>query len=344
MKWKGIYACPNCGGRDMEPLQLLRGPMATVDDWDGSYRCYECGHVAVPLFFESAEEWVLFRQSKTKNLPEQEEAGFTHIPIIPVDTRPLIGQTGFDIPFIKIVDVVTVEWDGKGFQRTAYSARFERYWRAISGTRYNCKQIMLMDLAGIAFGKPNFKAMRQLVKKNYEVWLDIGIASEQDLFDSFSLEAHKALADTSTVCTPQLFKDIYELSDRCIPCIHLADEVVWGKPQPRLKSLEATVQYLTDIGYKEIAVMDLKRLGKRSGVSTQLLERLQSIDASFSIGGGVLESDLERIKAAGMLAAFIEPFTPIISDLIDNGGDKIAADAPSSSLVARKSPKHLPTD
>jgi uncharacterized protein related to proFAR isomerase len=344
MKWKGIYACPNCGGRDMEPLQLLRGPMATVDDWDGSYRCFECGHVAVPLFFETAEEWVLFRQSKKKNLPEQEESGFINIPIVPVDTRPLIGQTGFDVPFIKIVDVVTVEWDGKGFQRTDYSARFDRYWRAISGTRYNCKQIMLMDLAGIAFGKPNFKAMRQLVKNNYEVWLDIGIASEQDLFDSFSLEAHKALADTSTICSPRLFKDIYELSDRCIPCIHLADEVVWGKPQPRLTGLEATVRYLTDIGYKEIAVMDLKRLGKRNGVSMQLMERLQAMEASFLIGGGVLESDLERIKASGMVAAFIEPFTPIIKDIIDSGEDKVAADAPSSSPVARKSPRYLPTD
>ncbi len=344
MKWKGVYACPNCGGRDMEPLQLVRGPMATVDDWDGSYKCYECGHVAVPLFFESAEEWVLFRQSKKRNVVEQEESGFVHIPIVPVDTRPLVGQTGFDVPFVKIVDVVTVEWDGKKFQRTGYSARFNRYWDAICGTRYNCKQIMLMDLAGIAFGKPNFKAMRQLVKKNYDVWLDIGIASEQDLFDSFSLEAHKAMADTSTVSSPRLFKEIFELSDRCVPCIHLADEVVWGRPQPKLADLEATVRFLCDIGYKEIAVMDLKRLGKRNGVSTQLLDRLQSMDASFLVGGGVLESDLERIKAAGMVAALIEPFTPIISDLIDSGEDKVPTDAPSSAVVSRKSPKHLPTD
>ena len=328
----------------MEPLQLVRGPMATVDDWDGSYRCYECGHVAVPLFFESAEEWVLFRQSKKKNLPEKDEGGFVHIPIVPVDTRPLMSETGFDVPFIKVVEVVTVEWDGRKFQRTAYSARFDRYWRAITGTRYNCKQVMLMDLAGLAYGKPNFKAMRQLVKNKYEVWLDLGISSEQDLFDSFALEAHKALADTSTITTPRLFKEIYELSDRCVPCIHLADEVVWGKAQPKLASLEATVRYLRDVGYEEIAVMDLKRLGKRNGVSEQLLERLRSMEASFLIGGGVLESDLDRIKAAGLVAAFIEPFTPIISDLIDSGEDKVAADAPSSVRVSRMSAKRLPTD
>jgi len=343
MKWQGVYACPNCGGRDMEPLQLLRGPMATVDDWDGSYRCHECGRVAVPLFFESAEQWVLFRQSKKKNLPEPDESGFVHIPIVPVDTRPLMSQTGFDLPIIKVVEVVTVEWDGRGFQRTGYSARFDRYWRAISGTRYNCKQIMLMDLAGIAFGKPNFKAMRQLVKNKYEVWLDLGIASDQDLFDSFSLEAHKALADTSTVSSPRLFQDLFDLSDRCIPCIHLADNVVWGRSQPKLSSLEATVRYLTDIGFKEIAVMDLRRLGRRNGVSIQLLERLAAMEPSFLIGGGVLESDLDRIKAAGMAAAFIEPFTPIISDIIDSGEDKVAADAPSGSPVARKRPKYLPT-
>lgn len=344
MKWKGTYACPNCGGRDLEPLQLLRGPMATVDDWDGSYRCHECGRVAVPLFFEGAEDWVLFRQEKRRNLPEPEDEGFVHIPIVPVDTRPLMSQTGFDIPIIKVVEVVTVEWDGTGFQRTAYSARFDRYWRAISGTRYNCKQIMLMDLAGIANGKPNFKAMRQLVKNKYEVWLDLGISSDQDLFDSFSLEAHKALADTTTVSSPRLFKDLFDLSDRCVPCIHLEDKVVWRKPQSRLSSLEATVDFLTDIGYKEIAVMDLKRLGKRGGVSIELLERLAGMGPSFLIGGGVLESDLDRIKAAGLAAAFVEPFTPIISDIIGSGEDKVVADAPSPTAVTRKSPKYLATD
>jgi len=344
MKWKGIYACPKCGGRDLEPLQLLRGPMATVDDWDGSYKCWECGTKAVPLFFESAEEWVLFRQEKRKNLPQVEDPGFAHVPIVPVDTRPLMSQTGFDIPIFKVVEVVTVEWDGRRFQRTEYSAPFERYWRAISGTRYNCKQIMLMDLAGIANGKPNFKAMRDLVKNRYEVWLDLGIASEQDLFDAFSLEAYKALADTSTAGSPKLFQEIFELSDRCVPCIHLADEVVWGNPQPRLSGLEATVRFLTDIGFKEIAVLDLKRLGKRKGVSIELLERLATMEAKFLVGGGVLESDLHHMEAAGLAAAFVEPFTPIISDIIDSGDDKLPVDAPKSSPVSRKKAKYLATD
>jgi uncharacterized protein related to proFAR isomerase len=344
MKWKGIYACPHCGGRELEPLQLLRGPMATVDDWDGSYKCWECGKVAVPLFFESAEDWVLFRQEKKKNLPQAEETGFTHVPIVPVDTRPLMSQTGFDIPIFKVVEVVTVEWDGRGFQRTEYSAPFERYWRAISSTRYNCRQILLMDLAGIAYGRPNFKAMRELVKNKYDVWLDLGIASEQDLFDAFSLEAHKALADTSTAGSTKLFKEIYELSDRCVPCIHLADEVIWGRPQPRLSGLEATVSFLSDIGFKEIAVLDLKRLGKRKGVSLELLERLAAMDASFLVGGGVLESDLGHMKEAGLAAAFVEPFTPIISDIIESGDDKLAVDAPRTSPMKRKSPKYLATD
>jgi uncharacterized protein related to proFAR isomerase len=344
MKWKGIYACPNCGGRDLEPLQLLRGPMATVDDWDGSYKCWECGKVAVPLFFESAEDWVLFRQEKKKNLPQAEEEGFTHIPIVPVDTRPLMSQTGFDIPIFKVVEVVTVEWDGKGFQRTEYSAPFDRYWRAISGTRYNCRQIMMMDLAGISKGKPNFKAMRDLVKRKYEVWLDLGISSEQDLFDAFSLEAYKALADTSTAISPKLFKEIFELSDRCVPCVHLAEEVVWGSPQPKLRTLEATVRFLTDIGFHEIAVLDLKRLGRRKGVSLELIERLGTMEASFLVGGGVLESDLGHMKDAGLAAAFVEPFTPIISDIIDHGEDRLPVDAPKSSPVARKKSKYLATD
>lgn len=344
MVWKGIYACPNCGSRLLEPLQLMTGPIATVDDWDGSYRCHECGKVAVPLLFRTAEEWVLFRQSKKRNAPAQEESGFSHMPIVPVDTRPLGSQTGFDLPIFKVVEVVTVEWDGSTFQRTDYAAPFERYWRAISGTRYNCKQIMLMDLAGICEGKPNFKAMRDLVKNKYEVWLDLGIASEQDLFDAFSLEVHKALADTSTISSLRLFEEIFDLSDRCVPCVQLDGEVVWRIKQPGLRTLEQTVRALTDIGFKEIAVMDLRGLGKRKGVSEPLLERLEGLEAKFLVGGGVLESDLDRVQRAGMKGAFIEPFTPIISDIIEKGEDKVVADAPSTSPMARRSPKRLATD
>lgn len=344
MARRGIYACPNCGGRSIDPLQLVSGPMATVDDWDGSYRCLECGKVAVPLYFRNAEEWVLFRQSKSKNAPPAEEGGFAHIAIAPVDTRPLWSQTGFDLPLIKVVDVVTVEWSGGSFRRTDYAARFDRYWRAVSGTRYNCKQILLMDLAGICDGKPNFKAMRDLVKSKYEVWLDLGIENEQDLFDSFSLEAYKALADTSTSPSLKLFEEIYALSDRCVPCVQLADDVVWAKPQPRLRRLEDALDALQRIGFTEMAIMDLKGLGRRRGVSEELMSRLEGFKGHLYLGGGVVEGDLERMKKAGLAGAFIEPFTPVIKDILDKGEEKVAADAPSTTPVARKMPKYLATD
>jgi uncharacterized protein related to proFAR isomerase len=344
MVYKGIYCCPNCGSRSIEPLQLVSGPIATVDDWDGSYRCLECGKAAVPIFFQRAEDWVLFRQDMKGNVPQPEEAAFVHIPIVPVDTRSLLSQTGFDLPIFKVAEVVTVEWDGRTFQRTDYAAPFERYWLAISGTRYNCKQIMLMDLAGINAGRPNFKAMRDLVRKKYEVWLDVGISSEQDLFDAFSLEARKALADTSTVSSMDLFEELYQLSDQCVPCIQVFGDVVWGAKQPHYRTMEATVRALTGIGFKEIAVMDLSQLGKRKGFSSTLLERLEGLDAQMIVGGGVLESDLDRLREAGLAGAFIEPFTPIISDLISDEGEKVPADAPDAAPLARKRPRYLATD
>ncbi|MCU0861033.1 MAG: HisA/HisF-related TIM barrel protein, partial [Methanomassiliicoccales archaeon] len=273
-----------------------------------------------------------------------EEEGFAHIPIVPVDTRPLMSQTGFDLPLIKVVEVVTVEWGPSGFGRTGYAARFDRYWNAISGTRYSSKQILMMDLSGICNGKPNFKAMRDLVRSKYEVWLDLGIASEQDVFDAFSLEAHKALADTSTVPSIRLFEDIYALSDRCVPCVQVAGEVVWGGGGYRLRRLEDALDALERIGFTELAVMDLQALGRKRGVSEELMDRLQGFKPRIYLGGGVVESDLERMQRAGLAGAFVEPFTPIIRDLIDKDEDKVVADAPEEAIVARKAPRYLATD
>ncbi|MEM0449835.1 MAG: HisA/HisF-related TIM barrel protein [Methanomassiliicoccales archaeon] len=333
MPRQGLYACPYCGGRTLEPTQLISGPLVTVDNWDGSYRCLECRKVAVPLYFRSAEEWVLFRQERSRRASFEEERRFLHIPIVPVDTRQLLGQTGFDIPLIKVVEVVSVRWGKNGYERTNYAESFERYWRVVSGSRYQSQQIMLMDLAGISQGRPNFKVLRDLVKSKYEIWLDLGIRDIHDVFDAFSLEAYKALVATSVASSIHLFEEVYSISDRCVPLVQINNDVIWGKNGAGPKRLEDALDELKRLGFEEVALMDLSALGTNKGISEELIERAKGFVPQIYYGGGVLESDLECLKRHELAGAFLEPFTPIIKDLIVRDDPETISEAPTGDFT-----------
>ncbi|HVO77934.1 MAG TPA: TFIIB-type zinc ribbon-containing protein, partial [Methanomassiliicoccales archaeon] len=144
-----IYACPNCGGRDLVPKVLVGGPMAQLDENTGAYHCQECGRTAVPLSFNRVEEWISFRQQAMKRSEEErEKTGFLSIPILPVDTIPLLTIAGIDLPIAKTVEVVSIAWSGEKLERTDYHVVFERYWAAVAGKRYNATEVLMLDLAG----------------------------------------------------------------------------------------------------------------------------------------------------------------------------------------------------
>ena len=341
-----IYACPNCGGRDIVPTVLVGGPMAQLDENIGTYRCEECGRTAVPLAFARVEEWIAFRQQAMKRSEEErEKTGFLSIPILPIDTIPLASIAGIDLPIAKTVEVVSVRWNGGKLQRTDYHVAFDRYWAAVAGKRYNATEVLMLDLAGLNLARPNFAVMRELVRRKYDVWLDLGIRSDQDIFDAFSIEVSHALADTSTSSSLRLYKELYDLSDRCVPCIHFDKKVVWGTSRAGPPGLDETIKRLTDIGYEEIAVIDLPALGTHAGVSDEFLALLDGLDAEFIVGGGVVESDLDDLKARGFKGGLVDPYTPVIEDLIKTEpGSPAETRFPSPTAMTAKKPKHLATD
>jgi uncharacterized protein related to proFAR isomerase len=348
MKNRGpVYACPYCGSRNLERNMLVGGPLATVDNNDNTYTCRECKQRAVPLEFHSVEEWIFFKQSLSRAAESEERAArsFIQIPIVPVDTRALVSVGGIDMPLGKVAEVVSVEWADGSVRRGDYAAKFDRYWNAISGTRYNSSDILMMDLAGIVEGKPNFRVLRELAKKKYGVWLDLGIRSDQDIFDAFSVEIYRALADTSLASSMHHFEDLYALSDRCVPCIQVKGEVIWQKRLPGLTNLRDVINRLVAIGFDEIAVMDLNRLGTRKGVSTELMGGLEGMGDKILIGGGVVEADMKIIEEAGFSGAFIDPFTPVIKDIIGGQEPEKAPTAfPAMQPIHRPKKNYLTTD
>ncbi|HTY46572.1 MAG TPA: HisA/HisF-related TIM barrel protein [Methanomassiliicoccales archaeon] len=340
-----VYACQHCGSRDIVPKVLFGGPIAGVDNNDNTCRCNECGRTAVPLAFRTVEDWIAFRQEamqRSESSPIKE--GFLHIPMMPVDTTPLLSLGGIDVPIAKVAEVVSVGWNGKELARTEYHVTFERYYNAVSGTRYNAKDVLLLDLSGINEAKPNFRVMRELVRKKHEIWLDLGIRSEQDLFDAFSVEVSRAFASTSTMTTMKLYQELFELSDRCVPCIQVAGHVVWGKARAGPAELAEAARRLTSIGFEELAIIDLERIGTRKGASLEFLEAAKDLGVRTLIGGGVNEADLKNIEEMGFAGALIDPFTPVIADLFGEDGSPTIVAAPEADPKPVRKPRYLATD
>jgi uncharacterized protein related to proFAR isomerase len=328
-------------------MVLVGGPMAGVDNDDGTFRCRACGKKAVPLTFGSTEDWIHFRQSKIRGR-EQERARpeFSTVPILPVDTRPLLSVGGIDVPILKLAEVVDLRWDGSSMDRNDYHVSFDRYWRAVSGQRYNASDILLMDLSGVRNGKPNFRVLRELVKHKYDVWLDLGIRSEADLYDAFAIEISRALVDTSLCGSLKLYEELFALSDRCVPCIQVAnDDVIWKRANAGPGTIKGALETMKDIGFEEVAVIDVQRLGTKLGVTEAMLDQLEGAEVRVIVGGGVLESDLDLIKSKGLKGAFIDPFTPIIKDIVaEVGEDKEFVSSPATVTKRAKSGHYLATD
>jgi uncharacterized protein related to proFAR isomerase/DNA-directed RNA polymerase subunit RPC12/RpoP len=323
MTSKRISACPYCGSRDIEPGVIFGGPMAGVDNKDGSYICRTCGRKAIPLDFTTQAELREFKEDTMD--PSQPSTSFKHIPIVPVDTRPLLSLAGIDMPLGNVAEVVSVRWDGKKLVRTEYGAKFSKYWKAVSGQRYNASEVMMMDLAGIIDARPNFEVLRQLLKRKYNVWLEIGMRNEDDLFDAFAMGVSYAVAGSLCCRHLEMFSELFELSDKCIPCLYFDNGVVWERPGAGPRDMGEAIEALKKIGFEEMAIIDLPRLGTRSGYSEELVTEALGHSISLHVGGGITEKDFGSLEKMGVSGALVDPFTPVIADIIESPEGSAAA-------------------
>jgi uncharacterized protein related to proFAR isomerase/DNA-directed RNA polymerase subunit RPC12/RpoP len=336
MTTKRISACPYCGSREIEPEVIFGGPMAGVDNKDGSYICRQCGRKAVPLDFVNQTELRAFKEDTME--PAQASRSFMHIPIMPVDTRSFLSLAGIDIPLGNVAEVVSVKWNGAQLVRTEYTAKFSKYWKAVSGQRYNASEVMLMDLAGIMEARPNFEVLRQLLKRKYNVWLEIGMRNEDDLFDAFAMGVSYAVAGSLCCRHIEMFRELFELSDKCIPCLYLDKGVVWERPGAGPKDMGEAMEALKMIGFDEMAIIDLPRLGTRSGYSEELVTEALGHGISLHVGGGITERDFESLERMGVAGALVDPFTPVIADIIESPGGSAAA-----TITSMPTRVHSPT-
>jgi len=317
--------------------------MAQLDHQDESYRCLDCGKTNVPLDFHSTYEVEDFKVSMEEPV-ESAPREFLRVPIVPLNTAPLFTMGPFELPIGKVARVVNIHWNGNGLEPLDFSVPFSDYWDAISGKRYNAHEMFLMDLSGIDDGKPNFGALKKLIKHRYEMWLDLGIRDVQDLFDSFAMDISWAVAGSLSCPSLEIFEEMYDLSDRCVPCAYVDREVRWERGREGPSEIGRLIRELDKIGYERVAVIDLARLGSREGFSTDMGATLEGTDIELVIGGGVRESDFDTMSEMGFIGALVDPFTPIIKSIVEGAGEAEPAETrmPSSSpSESRKDP--LPT-
>ena len=333
-----LRACPYCGSMDTHPALLFGGPIPWVDHNDGGYYCKSCGRTAVPLDFDSADDLGTFQRS-IAGAGKEGADGFIHIPMMPIDTTALFRIPVIDLPVAQVAEVVEVDWDGR-YNIRGQTARFSRYWRAVQSPRYSAKEIVLLDLSGIQEGRPNFDVLKTLIKSKYQVWLDLGVRDVEDVFDAFAMDVSRTIIGTMTAPNLGVFEEAFELSDRVVPCVQTASEVVWPSRRAGPLVLEDAVAALVDIGFEQVGVIDLTRIGRRTGADRALVERLSQLDAEIILGGGVIEEDVPLMRSSGLAGAFMDPFTPVIGDIIREEERELVTEdvAPTTRSEARGSP------
>jgi len=331
-----VVGCQHCGSRRIVPKVLVGGPMAGVDNKDGSYICLDCGRELVPLGFEGETErqdFVAHAQTAGKD--------FLHIPIVPVDTWALFNIPLLDIPVVKVAKVVEVEW-GEGWNVRPGGVPFADYWKAVGSKRYGADDVLLMDLAGMQHARPNFEALKALMKRKYAVWLEMGVRNVQDLFDAFTLGSQNVIVGSLTCPSKAMLEEVIELSDMSVPLLYYDGKVLWsGKQLP--SDLSASLRMLDDLGFEKAAVLDLRRLGGRDGYDVELLDLVLSSDLDMLFGGGVREPDLPELRDKGAVGGLLEPYTPVLRDLIASQSVP-ADDEPLPTPVSRESPRGFGID
>ncbi len=331
-----VVGCQHCGSRRVVPKVLVGGPMAGLDNKDGTYVCLDCGRELVPLGFEGEEErqdFVADAQSAGKD--------FLHIPIVPVDTWSLFNLPILDIPIVQVAKVVEVEWR-EGWNVKPGGVPFANYWKAVGSKRYGAEDVLLMDLAGMQHARPNFEALKALMKRKYAVWLEMGVREVHDLFDAYTLGSQNVLLGSLTCPSKAMLEEIIELSDMSVPLLYFDGKVRWsGKRLP--SDLTRSLEMLADLGFERVAVLDLRRLGGSDGYDVELAEKAISSDLEVLFGGGVRETHLPELREKGAKGGLLDPYTPVLRDLIATQAAP-AEDEPLPTPVKRESPRGFGID
>jgi uncharacterized protein related to proFAR isomerase len=345
---KDVAACGQCGSDQVHPNLLVMGPIAGIDSDSRSFVCRACGHVGLPIIFDTEGARAQFEREKRGIWESEAKADSNEvrsIPILPIQTDPLFPVKVLDLLPLRVATVTGVRWDGGRLTPTAYRASFQEYWDAIGGPRYNAARVYVVDLAGVNDGNPNFEVTRHLGKR-CDVWLDAGGGEPEEVMDGYMLDVERVVAGTKTLASPDAFAGLYALSTDVLPCIDWDGKVVWRAGHPGPVDVRDVVEDLRKIGFSSACVLDLRRLGTELGPDPAVLAMLEGLDLELYVGGGLQESDVLRLQERGFAGGLVDPFTPVIRDLLSKvpkAAKTTEANAPATASRSTPTPGSVPS-
>ncbi len=320
----------------MYPRIWVQGFLPTVNDDRQTHVCRDCGKEGMLLRFDSEDERARYaaeRRGSGVAAPEPHPSAEA-IPILPIDAVPLLEIRGVDAIPIYRSKVVDVAWTDGRLHRGSYRVDVDVYWSIVGGPRYNAERIFVLDLGGINHANPSFDALR-LVAKHATVLLDLGARHPEEMMDGFMVDVESVVVGTKNLDSLEQFEEIHGLSDGVIPCIDVADGVVWSVRSREDRDLRTVASGLRRIGFSTLAVMDLSRLGTFAGPDPHLLPVVAGIGGDLLLGGGVREEDVAALREGGIRCALVDPFTPVIRGLLPTDDRPAAADAVRVERPAR---------
>ena len=124
------------------------------------------------------------------------------------------------------------------------------------------------------------------------------------------------------------FEEAFDLSDRIVPCVHYDGRALW-LAGPRDQGPGADPASAGRYRLRAVGVLDLRRIGRGQGIDAASQGR--SAPWTPASSWAAVELDLPALRSAGMKGAFMDPFTPVIGDLIveDDGAARGIAPVPA---------------
>jgi len=313
------------------PKIWVQGFLPTINDERQTYVCRDCGREGMLLRFGSDEERTRFAEesretAKLAAVPEDPPRATDAIPILAIDAVPVLEVRGVEAIPIHRTKVVDIRWTDRRLQRGGYRVDVEAYWEAVGGPRYNAGRLYVLDVAGINHGKPNFDALRAVAKRTMML-LDLGAEDPEDVMDGYMVDVDAVVVGTKGLASLVQFEEIRAISEGVLPCVDFADGVVWSDLSREDRDLAVVAAKLHEIGFEDLAVMDLARLGTFSGPDPRLVSQVQGLDFEIFFGGGIREEDAPTLREKGIPHALVDPFTPVIRALLPTKEKPTPADA-----------------
>jgi uncharacterized protein related to proFAR isomerase len=324
----------------VHPKLLVMGPVPGIDSDAYAYICEDCHYDGMPVIFDTEIQRAQFEKEirdRGRSPPEKPLKTANSIPILPIYTEPLLDVPLLDQLPVGVASVVGVQWDGRRLRPNAYRISFQEYWNAIGGSRYNASLVLMLDLSGIERASPNFDVMRHLAKR-CDVWLDMGAREPDEIMDGYMLDVERVVAGTKTMPSLDAFIEAYGLSPVVLPCLDWNGTVVWGDPREKRTDLQEVLKSLRAVGFSSVCVMDLRRLGTDAGLDLALIEKLQGTDVSVYLGGGVQETDIAGLKEKGFAGGLVDPYTPVIRNLLLPPKDEGPSPSATPEIRSRLAP------